>query len=277
MNPEFLFDPEECRQRGIQAMIVVPIFHEGGIAGALELYYTTTQAFTEQDVHTCQLMAGLITEALARDEELGWKKSLASERAVMLEALERLKPKLAALADTAAAKGPAQRKTGSRTAVAAASSASTYVCRQCGHKLMGGEQFCGSCGTRRDNGSSVGRSAEYEAPGMEGRTASMWHMQEAIKPKAAASANGESAAQAVSDPSRPERPLADSIEEEMPELFAAPELRIGKLSEPEEFHDPLPDTLFETGANRETVLPVEAAAEAVSPMFRSQRWRRHKS
>jgi putative methionine-R-sulfoxide reductase with GAF domain len=270
VNPEFLFDPEECRPRGIQAMIAVPIFHEGGIAGALELYYATTQAFTEQDVHTCQLMAGLITEALARDEELGWKKSLASERAVMLEALERLKPKLAALADTAAAKGSAPRKTGSRSVVAAASSSSTYVCRQCGHKLVGGEQFCGSCGTRRDNGSSVGRNTDavtgYEAPSMQSRTASLWHMQEAIKQKAAAApANGDSAhvdPLASSDPSRPERPLADSIEEEMPELFAAPELRIGKMSEPEAFHEPLPGALFETGAKGEIVLPVEAAAEA---------------
>ena len=263
VNPEFLFDPEECRRRGIQAMIVVPIFHEGGIAGALELYYATTQAFTEQDVHTCQLMAGLITEALARDEELGWKKSLASERAVMLEALERLKPKLAALADTATAKSSAPRKTGSPSTVAAASSASTYLCRQCGHKLVGGEQFCGSCGTRRDNGSSVGRNTEYEPPSMQSRTASLWHMQEAAMQKAAAApTNGESAPLADSDPSRPERPLADSIEEEMPELFAAPELRIGKMSEPEEFHEPLPEALFETGANGEIVLPVEAESEA---------------
>jgi len=265
VNPEFLFDPEECRRRGIQAMIAVPIFHEGGIAGGLELYYATTQAFTEQDVHTCQLMAGLITEALARDEELGWKKSLASERAVMLEALEKLKPKLAALADTTTAKGAASRKAKSRSAVAAAaSSGPTFVCRKCGHQLVGGEQFCGSCGTRRDNGSSVGRSTEYEAPSMQSRTASLWHMQEEIKQRAApAPTNGESAPQAVSDPSRPERPLADSIEEEMPELFAAPELRVGKMSEPEEFHEPLPDALFETGAKGEIIIPVEAA-EAIS-------------
>ena len=49
-------------------------------------------------------MAGLITEALARDEEVTWKKSLATERAAMLEALERLKPNLAALIDAPAVK-----------------------------------------------------------------------------------------------------------------------------------------------------------------------------
>jgi len=68
VNPEFLLDPEECRRRGIRAMIAVPVFHEAGIAGSLELYYAGAQAFSEQDVHTCQLMAGLITEALAREE-----------------------------------------------------------------------------------------------------------------------------------------------------------------------------------------------------------------
>jgi putative methionine-R-sulfoxide reductase with GAF domain len=269
VSPEFLFDPEECRRRGIQAMIAVPIFHEGGIAGALELYYATTQAFTEQDVHTCQLMAGLITEALARDEEVGWKKSLASERAVMLEALEKLKPKLAALADTAAAKGSTHRKTASRVAVAAASSTSTYVCRKCGHQLVGGEQFCGSCGSRREGEGSVGRSpdpaAGYEAPSMQSRTASLWHMEESIPQEAAAApANGRGREPlVVDDPSRPERPLADSIEEEMPELFAAPELRIGKMSEPEEFHEAQPGESLAAKAKPEIVIPPQATAGEV--------------
>lgn len=81
---------------------------------------------------------------------------------------------------------------------------------------------------------------------------------------AAAPTNGDSAPQAASDPSRPERPLADSIEEEMPELFAAPELRIGKLSEPEEFHEPRPDPLFETGEKGEMILPLEAESETIA-------------
>ena len=121
VNPEFLLDPDECRRRGIQAMIAVPVFHEGGVAGALELYYARTQAFTEQDVHTCQLMAGLITEALAREENTPRKKSLASDRALMLEALEKLKPNLAALADATAAKASASsRSTSTRRATTSA-------------------------------------------------------------------------------------------------------------------------------------------------------------
>jgi GAF domain-containing protein len=55
VNPEFLVDSEECRRRGIQSLIAVPIFHEGVAAGGLELYYAGPQGFTDQDIHTCQL------------------------------------------------------------------------------------------------------------------------------------------------------------------------------------------------------------------------------
>ena len=280
VNPEFLLDPDECRRRGIQAMIAVPIFHEGGIAGGLELYYATTQAFTEQDVHTCQLMAGLITEALAREEEIGWKKSLASERAVMLEALEKLKPKLAALVEKPAAKDSAFRAAGSRgtgsrsiesrstgsqsvpsrsSAATASSAGSTFVCRKCGHQLVGEEQFCGKCGSRRGDN----RSNDYEAPILQSRVSSLCQMQDVIKKRAtAAPANGGPGLMdplAVSDPARPERPLADSIEEEMPELFAAPELRVVKMSDAEEFRNAPPANPIEVAAQPAIILPVEPA------------------
>ena len=75
-TPEFLFDPEPVRKRGIESLIAVPIYHDGRMAGALELYYDQTNGFVEQDIHTCQLMAGLVTEAFARDAELTWKQSL---------------------------------------------------------------------------------------------------------------------------------------------------------------------------------------------------------
>jgi len=250
VNPEFLFDPEECRRRGIQALIAVPIFHEGGIAGGLELYYSTTRAFTEEDVHTCQLMAGLITEALAREDELGWKKSLASERADMLEALEQLKPKAAASTETPAAKGATARGTASRmSGTATVSPATTFACRKCGHQLVGQEQFCGKCGTRRGADGSSDRDSGYEPPSMQSKLASLKEVQEALTKSAVSPpVNGdlghnpgqelEHVAPALSDPARPEKPLADSIEEEMPELFAAPELRAGKMSSLSELPQP---------------------------------------
>ncbi|HEY6368966.1 MAG TPA: GAF domain-containing protein, partial [Candidatus Sulfotelmatobacter sp.] len=173
VNAESLVEREECRRRGIQSLIAVPVFHDGGVAGGLELYYPTRQAFTEQDVHTCQLMAGLITEALARDEEVTWKKSLATERAVMLEALEKLKPDLAALIDK-----PAVKDSRPKANTLATGASSSFDCRKCGHTLVGEEQFCGNCGTPR--------SSDYEAPSMQSKVATLWHMQEAMKKTAAA-------------------------------------------------------------------------------------------
>jgi putative methionine-R-sulfoxide reductase with GAF domain len=221
VDSEFLIDSGECHRRGVQSLIAVPVYHEGGIAGGLELYYATAQAFTEQDVHTCQLMAGLVTEALARDEELTWKQSLASERAVMLDALEKLKPNLAALAG-APASTPSKDRGSNTTGASAALRMAPYTCRKCGHDLVGGEVFCGKCGTPRGGGS--------EPPDLQSKLASLWHMQEAAKldgvtmtPPNDEMTRRESSANP--DRLHAEKPLADSIlahsiEEEMPDLFA---------------------------------------------------------
>ncbi|HYM78532.1 MAG TPA: GAF domain-containing protein [Candidatus Dormibacteraeota bacterium] len=214
VNPEFLLDAEECRRRGIQSMIAVPVFHDGTVAGGLELYYAAPNGFTEQDIHTCQLMAGLVTEALARAEELTWKKSLATERAAMLEALEKLQPNLAALVGK-----PAQEVAASTTSAAPARS---HACRKCGHKLVGEEQFCGKCGSPR--------STDYEPPSMQSKVASLWHMQEAqrkdVSADAAKDAPAREASHAGVGSTDSEMSLADSIEKQIPELFTAPEMEM---------------------------------------------------
>lgn len=167
VNSEFSLDGEECRRRGIASMIAVPIRREGGVIGGLELYYSKPSAFTEQDVHSCQLMGGLITEAMARQEELTWKKSLASERAAMLEALEKLKPNLAALLGQPSTSDAAQG------AASAPPQAVVQTCRKCGHQILGEEQFCGQCG--------LPRSSDYEPPNMQSKVASLWQMQQSRK------------------------------------------------------------------------------------------------
>lgn len=210
VNPEFLLDTEECHRRGIQSLIAVPIFHDGGVVGGLELYYPKTHGFTDQDVHTCQLMAGLVTEAVARDEEKPRDKSYASERAAMLEVLEKLKPNLAALVERTAANESVARP-GSPAPLPSA----TVTCRKCGHDLVGEEQFCGNCGTPR--------STDYEAPSMQSKVASLWHMQEALKKHLPAEAlqggANESESQTETDHVDSDSTLADSLEEQMPELF----------------------------------------------------------
>jgi GAF domain-containing protein len=240
-------DTEECRWRGIQSLIAVPIFHDGEVAGGLELYYPNPRGFTDHDVHTCQLMAGLVTEALARDQEASLKKSLASERAVMLEALEKLQPNLAALVDFSAAKNAAPKPAVASSAKTTAAPAA--ACQKCGHRLVGEEQFCGNCGTPR--------SSDYEPPSMQSKVASLWHMQEATqqvmkKPAPAPAAKSESAHEeppahpypvnpdpVSPDPVSFEKSLADSLEKQVPDLLAAAELPHEKKTEPTPLNQPV--------------------------------------
>jgi putative methionine-R-sulfoxide reductase with GAF domain len=175
VGSERSLDAAECRRRGIHALIAVPIYHDAGIAGSVELYFSGSQTFAEQDVHTCQLMTGLVTEALARANELTLKKSLATERAAMIETLERLKPNLAALVDTQAARqSPPQPAT-----LATPSSEPAVLCRKCSNELEEDEQFCGRCGSPR--------SGSYEPPTMQSKVASLMNLQPPPK-KSAASA-----------------------------------------------------------------------------------------
>ncbi|MGD0568950.1 MAG: GAF domain-containing protein [Candidatus Sulfotelmatobacter sp.] len=164
VNTEFLFDPEPCRQRGILSLVAVPIYHDGSIVGALELYFDKVRGFAEQDIHTCQLMAGLVTEAIGQDAGLALKKSMAEERSSMLAAIERLQPNLAALAEDKAP-APASTNGGGASAPAAAKA----TCWKCNSTLLAEEQFCGKCGAPR--------ASEGESSSMQSKLASAWHMQ----------------------------------------------------------------------------------------------------
>ena len=71
-----------------------PVYHAGQVAGVLELRFNRVNAFREADLRTAELMAGLLSDAMATAARLKWKDALASERQSMLEALERIKPQL---------------------------------------------------------------------------------------------------------------------------------------------------------------------------------------
>jgi hypothetical protein len=82
--------PEE----GLRSLVVLPVHYEGKVAGILEVRFAGEPPYDEHLIHTCQLMKGLITEAIARAADWEWKNALATERATMIEALERMKPHL---------------------------------------------------------------------------------------------------------------------------------------------------------------------------------------
>jgi putative methionine-R-sulfoxide reductase with GAF domain len=174
VNTEVLFDPEPCRQRGILSLLAVPVYHDGDIVGALELYFDRINGYAEQDIHTCQLMAGLVTETIGRDAESKLKKSMAAERSTMLATLEKLHPNLAALAED---QSGAAGKTNAR---AGAATAAKSPCWKCGSKLLAEELFCGKCGAPRDS--------DTETSSMQSKLASAWHKQQSP----AAPSNGAS-------------------------------------------------------------------------------------
>ena len=213
VTPKTLLDTEECRRRGIQSLVAVPVFHNGSTVGGLELYYSDPRAFTEQDVHSCQLMAGLITEVLAREEEVSWKKSLAGERNKMLEALEKLKSNLSVLADKPGSTSPPPRPSN---------------CAKCGHELVGEEQFCGQCGSARpktDQSSSAANEPNpLQPPAIAGKSDTPGSLKDSLTVE-----EQEDIDHILSGTTLDE--LAKSLENEMPEAYADSDLEIdGKRS-----------------------------------------------
>jgi putative methionine-R-sulfoxide reductase with GAF domain len=138
VDTEFLFDPEPARQRGIRSLVAVPIHYDGSIVGALELYFDKIEGYAEQDIHTCQLMAGLVTEAMGRETGATLKKSMDEERSTMLAAIEKLQPNLAALANEPT---PFTGET-----MADGKTAAKPSCWKCSSQLLAGDQYCGRCG-----------------------------------------------------------------------------------------------------------------------------------
>jgi len=208
---EAIVDEDECRRRGILSMIAVPIFHRGAVGGSVEIYFPRPHAFTEEDIHISQLMAGLVAQALARDDEFNWKESVADDCAAMLKALEQLEPDLAALVDARAVKDVAPTA-GTASVV---KSAATFVCPRCSHELLGEEHFCGNCGSPR--------SSDYEAPSLQSKVASFWNMQQAMQepvadfPAGAEGSNEEPPGKL--DEVTAQEPVIDFIEQEIAEPF----------------------------------------------------------
>ena len=213
VNTEVLFDPEPCRARGILSLIAVPIYHDGDIVGALELYFDQIHGYAEQDIHTCQLMAGLVTEAIGRDAASKVRTSMAAERTTMLAAIEKLKPNLAVLAGDHSA--PQVKPNSSAAAIAAAEK---FPCWKCGNKLLAEELFCGKCGAPRDS--------ENEPTSMQSKFASAWNRQQAGN-ETATPANGTSHAQQTTHFDAPKGSDADTKdgEENHLALFSSPEFR----------------------------------------------------
>lgn len=146
--------------------IVFPIFHEGRTTGLLHLSFPATDKLEEHQIRSCQVMAGLMGEAISRASELEWKQTLAAERNTMMQILERLRPQLERLASESttseenltgsgedkSATVAAKKRQGDKLTILPAgdearlSIRSTPSCQQCGFEMKEDEVFCGKCG-----------------------------------------------------------------------------------------------------------------------------------
>jgi GAF domain-containing protein len=165
---DFRVNPEITKRLGIGSMIAVPVLHSGKTGGALELVFTKKDAFHDQDVRTCQLMAGLVTETLTRTAEEEWRKGLAAERASMLEVLEKIKPQLARLAaspDAVLGLSKVPQEPPEPKPV-------DTQCQNCGNEVAEDEVFCASCGTSR---SSISRND------LQSKWATLWNLRQAAE------------------------------------------------------------------------------------------------
>lgn len=186
-------DPLTVGRARIASFLSVPIFHEDQVAGVLELTFNSANSYREHDVRTCQLMAGLITEVLARTADNEWKKNITAERDSMLEALEKLMPQLDRLAKETGLLSPrtsAPRSNGTtlpvstrretpdvervrkpvanasvlRNEVSRSPALSQERCHRCGHEMSAQEVYCGNCGTLRGDRSRTGSAQKSSDP-----------------------------------------------------------------------------------------------------------------
>jgi hypothetical protein len=174
----------ELLGRHYKSPVFFPVYCQGTVAALLQLSFPGAEFIEEHEIRSCQLMAGLMGEAISRATELEWKQSLAAERATMLEALERLRPQLERLAaepaeenlSSAAAEASltqlaprsaerpesviAAETTPGEVARKPASSEPEFsdilnegrlssTCSNCGFQFSDDEKFCGRCGNRR--------------------------------------------------------------------------------------------------------------------------------
>jgi hypothetical protein len=169
VSPDGQLSTEFVREIEGKSSMALPLHHEGKLAGLLEVRFVDADCIQEPEIRSCQLMAGLMTEAIARAIDKEWRQTLASERAAMLEALERIKPQLERLAVGSAEKlaksavapaeiivKPVPEITPPRIAAPASESRAMSrrdtTCPQCGYQFGEQELFCGRCGTARPIG-----------------------------------------------------------------------------------------------------------------------------
>ncbi|MDQ4107148.1 MAG: PAS domain S-box protein, partial [Actinomycetota bacterium] len=96
-------DREACRRTGARSLIVVPLYHDQETVGGLKVVSGKARAFDSRDVHTLQLMAGLIAAAMSHAAEFEAKQRLLAERTAALVSIQQSEARFRAVFEDTAA------------------------------------------------------------------------------------------------------------------------------------------------------------------------------
>jgi hypothetical protein len=161
---------ELLKRQNSKSPFLFPIYNEGKVSGLLDVRFAECDGIPLQEVQSCQVMSGLMGQAIASAAKVEWKQALASERATMLDVLERLRPQLERLASEPAEDtseevqeeaesglgAPNRERTApeieallAAMSKAAEKDSNGATCGQCGYQFGDRELFCGRCGTPR--------------------------------------------------------------------------------------------------------------------------------
>ena len=83
-----------CRREGIRSLIIVPIFLNREVAGAMELLFKETCSFSAGDLMTLELMADVISEGLSGATQIEMKQAEGRECPAKPKPVENIEPQL---------------------------------------------------------------------------------------------------------------------------------------------------------------------------------------
>ena len=81
-----------CRQFGAQSLLIMPIYHDGRMAGVLDVLFDEAHAFQHQEVVTYRLIAALVGEAMSYAARPEQKQALAADLSSVRQSVHLTKP-----------------------------------------------------------------------------------------------------------------------------------------------------------------------------------------
>ena len=81
-----------CRQFGAHSLLMLPFYHEGRMAGVLDVLFDEAHAFQHREVLTYRLMAALVGEAMSYATRPEQKKALAADLSSMRHSIRLTGP-----------------------------------------------------------------------------------------------------------------------------------------------------------------------------------------